>query len=88
MVSWSIRINEMTDNEKFFGEVLWFDPKRGFGFIGWEKDGVKQADMFVHFSDIVSEGFKTLYKHQKVSFGLGTNKHGNPKATNVEVLKN
>lgn len=77
----------MTD-EKFIGEVLWFDPKRGFGFIGWEKDGVKQKDMFVHFSDITQEGFKTLYKHQKVSFGLGTNKHGDPKATNVEILKN
>ncbi len=79
----------MSDNdEKFFGEVLWFDPKRGFGFIGWEKDGVKQKDMFVHFSDVTVEGFKTLYKHQKVSFGLGVNKHGDPKATNVEIMKN
>jgi cold shock protein len=79
----------MSENdEKFFGEVLWFDPKRGFGFIGWEKDGVKQKDMFVHFSDVTVEGFKTLYKHQKVSFGLGVNKHGDPKATNVEIMKN
>lgn len=78
----------MSNDEKFFGEVLWFDPKRGFGFIGWEKDGVKQKDMFVHFSDVTVEGFKTLYKHQKVSFGLGVNKHGDPKATNVEILKN
>jgi cold shock CspA family protein len=78
----------MSEDEKFYGEVLWFDPKRGFGFIGWEKDGVKQKDMFVHFSDVTCEGFKTLYKHQKVSFGLGTNKHGDPKATNVEIMKN
>lgn len=78
----------MTNDQKFYGEVLWFDPKRGFGFIGWEKDGVKQKDMFVHFSDVAQEGFKTLYKHQKVSFGLGTNKHGDPKAVNVEVMKN
>lgn len=77
----------MTD-QKFYGEVLWFDPKRGFGFIGWEKEGVKQKDMFVHFSDVSCEGFKTLYKSQKVSFGVGTNKHGDPKAINVEVLKN
>lgn len=77
----------MTD-EKFIGEVLWFDPKRGFGFIAWERDGVKQKDMFVHFSDVTVEGFKTLYKHQKVSFGLGVNKHGDAKATNVEILKN
>lgn len=74
--------------EKFYGEILWFDPKRGFGFVGWEKEGVKQKDMFVHFSDIVCEGFKTLFKHQKVSFNLGTNKRGEPKATNVEIMKN
>lgn len=78
----------MSSEEKFYGEVLWFDPKRGFGFIGWEKDGVKQKDMFIHFSDVVCEGFKTLYKGQKVSFTLGVNKHGAPKATNVEVMKN
>lgn len=79
----------MSNNEeKFFGEVLWFDPKRGIGFIGWEKDGVQQKDMFVHFSDIACEGFKTLYKKQKVSFSLGQNKHGQPKAINVVVLMN
>lgn len=75
-------------DEKFYGEVLWFDPKRGFGFIEWEKDGVKQKDMFVHFSDVSCEGFKTLYKHQKVSFTLGVNKHGDPKACGVEIMKN
>lgn len=73
---------------KFFGEVAWFDPKRGYGFIVWEKDGVKQKDLFVHFSDVASEGFKTLYKGQKVTFGLGTNKRGDPKATSVVVLQN
>lgn len=78
----------MSSEEKFYGEVLWFDPKRGFGFIGWEKDGVKQKDMFVHFSDVVCEGFKTLFKDQKVSFNLGVNKHGSPKAVNVEIMKN
>jgi cold shock protein len=78
----------MSDDGKFVGEVLWFDPKRGYGFIGWEKDGVQQKDLFVHFSDVTCEGFKTLYKHQKVSFGLGVNKHGDPKATEVVILKN
>lgn len=75
-------------DEKFYGEVLWFDPKRGIGFIGWEKDGVKQKDMFVHYSDINCEGFKTLFKQQRVSFGIGTAHSGRPKAINVEVLKN
>lgn len=76
----------MTDN-KFLGEVLWFDAKRGYGFIGWEKDGNKQKDLFVHFSDISCEGFKTIYKGQKVSFGIGINKRGDPKAIDVIVLK-
>jgi len=77
----------MSEN-KYIGEVCWFDPKRGFGFISWEKDGVKQKDLFLHFSDISCEGFKTVFKHQKVSFGLGVNVRGDPKAIDVIVLKN
>jgi CspA family cold shock protein len=77
----------MSEDNKYIGEVLWFDPKRGFGFIGWTKAGVAQKDLFVHFSDVSCEGFKTLYKAQKVSFGLGTNKHGDPKATEVVIVK-
>lgn len=73
--------------DKFVGEVIWFDPKKGFGFISWEKEGVKQKDLFVHFSDIVCEGFKTLSKEQKVSFGLGVNMRGAPKAVEVTVLR-
>lgn len=72
---------------KFIGDVVWFSPKRGFGFIEWEKNDEKQKDLFVHFSDIDCEGFKTLYKGQKVSFGLGVNKNGDPKAIEVVVLK-
>lgn len=74
--------------DKFIGDVLWFDPKRGFGFIGWDRDGEKQKDLFVHFSDVSCEGFKTLYKGQKVSFGVGENVRGVPKAVEVTVLKN
>jgi len=77
----------MSDELKYCGEVIFFDPKKGYGFIFWEIDGVKQKDLFVHFSDIVCEGFKTLYKDQKVSFGLGVNKNGDPKAVNVQVMK-
>lgn len=72
----------------FYGKVLWFSSMKGFGFAEWEIDGVKQKDIFIHFSDINCEGFKTLYKHQNIKFSIGTNKHGDPKAINVEILKN
>lgn len=74
--------------DKNIGVVIWFDPRKGFGFISWEKDGVKQKDLFAHWSDIAMEGFKTLYKDQKVSFGLGVNRNGDPKAVEIMILKN
>ena len=46
------------------GTVKWFDSKKGFGFISVE-DG---DDVFVHFSAIQSEGYKTLEENQKVEF--------------------
>jgi cold shock protein len=78
----------MSKQDTFYGEVIFFDPKRGYGFISWKKDEAQQKDLFVHFSDVICEGYKTLYKGQKVSFGLGLNKSGIPKATEVQVLKN
>lgn len=72
----------------YYGEVLWFDARKGFGFLTYAIDNVTQEDMFVHFSDISCEGFKTLYKGQKVSFNLGTNKHGEPKAIDVTIVSN
>ncbi len=84
----SLRNVMSNENKKFMGDVDWFNPKKGFGFIKWNKDGVQQKDMFVHFSDIQCEGFKTLYAGQKVSFEVGANYDGDPKAINVEILKN
>lgn len=74
----------MVNKDNFIGEVIFFDPKRGYGFI---KQAENQADLFVHYSDIHCEGFKTLYKGQKVSYGVGLNKRGQPKAIEVTVLK-
>jgi cold shock protein len=74
-------------SDKFYGEVIWFDPKRGYGFVGWTKDEVVQKDLFVHFSDVSCDGFKTLYKGQKITFGLGLNNRGDLKAIDVVVLK-
>lgn len=72
----------MSEN-KHEGLVIWFDNKAGFGFIEWENP----KDMFVHFSDICCEGFKTLKKGQKVVFGVGENNKGQPKAVDVRVVE-
>jgi cold shock protein len=76
----------MDELELYYGVVIWFSGS--FGFIEWSKDNIKQKDMFIHYSDISADGFRTLFKGQKVSFNLGLNKSGEPKAINVVVLKN
>jgi cold shock protein len=75
------------ENKSYKAEVVWFSIKKGFGFLSWEIDGVKQKDMFIHFSDIAMQGFKTIDAGQKVSFEIGSNKNGDPKAINVQILK-
>lgn len=73
--------------EVFFGEVIFFSAQKGYGFLKWQKSGEDQKDIFVHFSDIVSNGFKTLHKGDRVKFSVGENKHGVAKAVNVTVVK-
>ena len=63
------------------GTVKWFNESKGFGFITPD-DGSK--DVFVHFSAIASEGFRTLAEGQKVSFNVEDGPKG-PQATNVQV---
>jgi CspA family cold shock protein len=55
------------------GTVKWFSPSRGYGFIELD-DGT--GDIFVHFSAITGEGFKTLNEGDKVSFDVATGKRG------------
>jgi len=55
------------------GTVKWFDEKKGFGFIVPEDGG---ADLFVHHSNIVTEGFRTLKDGQKVEFEAAQGKKG------------
>lgn len=62
------------------GVVKWFNEKKGFGFIVPDTGG---EDLFVHQSNIVSEGFRTLMEGQKVEFEVGQGKKG-PEATNVK----
>lgn len=63
------------------GKVKWFNEKKGFGFISREGG----EDVFVHFSEIVMNGFKTLAQDQQVSFEIKEGPRG-PQAVNVRPL--
>ncbi|MFJ5715133.1 cold-shock protein CspD [Neobacillus novalis] len=63
------------------GKVKWFNNEKGFGFIEVEGGG----DVFVHFSAIQGDGFKSLEEGQEVSFEIVEGNRG-PQAANVVKL--
>ena len=65
------------------GVVKWFNAEKGFGFIQRENE---LDDVFVHFSAINGEGFKTLEEGQRVSFEITEGPKG-PQASNVDIIE-
>src|SRR6266480_4682654 len=67
--------------ERLKGIVKWFNNAKGYGFIGRD-DG---ADVFVHYSAITSEGYKSLQENDKVEFEITQGQKG-PQAANVSKV--
>jgi CspA family cold shock protein len=72
-------IQEMS--EKLVGTVKWFNDSKGYGFIKRDNG----PDLFVHFSNIGGNGFRTLQEGQQVTFTEGHGQKG-PQAENVELV--
>lgn len=65
------------------GVIKWFDNKKGFGFIVGSEDG---RDIFVHYSAIEGDGFRTLKDGERVEFELVQSDKG-PQARNVRRVE-
>lgn len=74
----------MASSERFQGTVVWFNSKRGYGFL---KPDQGDVDLFIHYSNIVApEGtFKTLDAGQKVEYSLGQN-HKGQQAIDIKLV--
>jgi CspA family cold shock protein len=64
------------------GSVKWFNGEKGFGFIAQDGGG---PDVFVHYSEIQGNGFKSLDEGQRVEFEIGQGQKG-PQAQAVRVI--
>lgn len=67
------------------GTVKWFNMKKGFGFITWER-GNDREDVFVHFRSIRGQGYRTLAEGQRVKFTIVNGDKG-PQAEDVSALR-
>ncbi|TLM74015.1 MAG: cold-shock protein [Actinobacteria bacterium] len=64
------------------GTVKWFNPDKGYGFISIEGG----EDVFVHYSEIQTDGYKTLDEGQAVEFEVTDGQGGNKQASNVRKI--
>jgi CspA family cold shock protein len=68
--------------ERELGVVKWFNGEKGYGFIARDNG---EKDVFVHFTAINAEGFRTLREGQRVEFEVVQGQKG-PQAQNVEII--
>ena len=71
----------MSNSNVVKGTVKWFNETKGFGFIQQESG----PDVFAHFSEIASSGFKTLLEGQLVEFSVAQGQKG-PNAVNIVAI--
>jgi CspA family cold shock protein len=64
------------------GTVKWFDDQKGFGMIGDDD----HEDLFVHYSAIASDGYRTLHSGQRVEFDVVSDSFVGARAINVRIL--
>jgi len=64
------------------GTVKWFNSEKGFGFIAPDDNS---KDVFVHYSNVVGEGYKSLEENQRVEFDVTQGNKG-PQAENVRII--
>lgn len=69
-------------SEREQGTVKWFNNAKGYGFIERSSGG----DIFVHYSSINLEGFRTLRKGQQVTYVVGESENG-PQAFEIEIVE-
>jgi CspA family cold shock protein len=67
------------------GTVKWFNNSKGYGFLGRDDGG---ADVFMHYSSIVRDGYKTLREGEVVTFDVIQGERGRPQADKVTPLRN
>lgn len=75
------RFSKHQEEQELKGTVKWFNAEKGYGFIQVEGDN----DVFVHYSAIQGEGFKSLEEGQQVEFDVTAGNRG-PQAANVTKL--
>lgn len=68
------------------GKVKWFNDAKGYGFIETETTEVSEKDIFVHYTEISREGYKSLSEGQKVEFELAETPKG-LQAKNVSLME-